>query len=113
MASHTQSARPHPAARLIFRLWRSCRLGARAAGRGVIEFYSSDNLTFASSIAYYALLSFFPFVLLLLTLLGRLAIGMNNETLVQVLACPVYRDQTKYKTKRKRRRRQPKRTEGR
>ena len=34
-------------------------------------------------------------------------------TLVQVLACPVYRDQTKYKTKRKRRRRQPKRTEGR
>ena len=31
-------------------------------------------LTFASSIAYYALLSFFPFVLLLLTIGGRLAI---------------------------------------
>jgi hypothetical protein len=34
-------------------------------------------------------------------------------TLAQVLACPVYRDQSKSKTKRKSRRRQPKRTEGR
>ena len=57
----------------------------RAAGRGVVEFYNSSNLTFASSIAYCALLSFFPFVLLLLMLLGRLAIGMNNETLVQLV----------------------------
>ena len=57
----------------------------RAAGRGFVEFYNSDNLTFAASIAYYALLSFFPFLLLLLTLVGRLAIGMNNETLVQLV----------------------------
>lgn len=60
-------------------------MGVRAAGRGVVEFYNSNNLTFASSIAYYALLSFFPFVLLLLTVLGRLAIGMNNETLVHMV----------------------------
>ena len=36
----------------------------RATDRGVIEFYNSDNLTFAASIAYYSLLSFFPFFLL-------------------------------------------------
>jgi membrane protein len=78
-------ARPPWFARVALRFVRSCRLGVRAAGRGVVEFYNSSNLTFASSIAYYALLSFFPFVLLLLTLLGRLAIGMNNETLVQMV----------------------------
>ena len=49
--------------------------GRRAAGRGVVEFYNSSNLTFASSIAYYALLSFFPFILLLLTISWRIAIS--------------------------------------
>ena len=68
-----------------WRFLRSCRLGVRAAGTGVIDFYKSSNLTFASSIAYYSLLSFFPFVLLLLTLIGRLEIGLNNETLVQII----------------------------
>jgi membrane protein len=71
--------------RLPRRVARSCRLGARAAGRGAIEFYSSNNLTFASSIAYYSLLSLFPFMLLLLTVLGRLAIAMDNETLIELL----------------------------
>jgi membrane protein len=67
------------------RLWKSGHLGVRAAGRGFVEFYNSSNLTFASSIAYYALLSFFPFVLLLLTILGRLAFRMDNDTLVQMV----------------------------
>ena len=51
----------------------------------MIEFYNSSNLTFASSIAYYSLLSLFPFLLLLLTLFGRLAVGTNKETLVQIV----------------------------
>src|SRR5207248_5162567 len=67
------------------RVWlhaaRGLRLSWQAAGRCVVEFYNSSNLTFASSIAYYSILSFFPFVLLLLTLFGRLAVGMNEETL--------------------------------
>jgi len=67
------------------RLSRSCRLGAQAAVRGLIEFYNSNNLTFASSIAYYSLLSFFPFVLLLLTLFARFAIEMNNDTFVDMI----------------------------
>lgn len=61
------------------------RLGAQAAGRGVIEFYNSSNLTFASSIAYYSLLSFFPFVLLLLTLCGRLLGRIDDATLVEIV----------------------------
>ena len=38
---------------------------------GFAGFYDSDNLTYAASIAYYALLSLFPFFLLALALLGR------------------------------------------
>ena len=40
------------------------------SGRGSSRFYDSDNLTYAASIAYYALLSLFPFFLLALALLG-------------------------------------------
>jgi membrane protein len=78
-------ARPSLIVRLALRFARSCRLGAHAAYRGVIEFYNSSNLTFASSIAYYALLSLFPFVLLMLTLFGRLATGPKAETLVRFI----------------------------
>lgn len=41
-----------------------------AAWRGVGELYNSEGLTHAASIAYYALLSMFPFLLLMLSLLG-------------------------------------------
>jgi membrane protein len=58
---------------------RAIRLAWRAAGRGFVEFYNSDNLTFASSIAYYSLLSFFPFLVLILTLVSRLAIGGDDQ----------------------------------
>ncbi len=40
------------------------RLTALAIWRGVTGVYNSDDLTFASSIAYYSLLSLFPFFLL-------------------------------------------------
>jgi membrane protein len=46
------------------------RLTALAIWRGVVGVYNSDDLTFASSIAYYALLSLFPFFLLLLSIVG-------------------------------------------
>ena len=42
-----------------------------SAWRGFLGFYDSDNLTYAASIAYYALLSLFPFFLLSFALLGR------------------------------------------
>jgi membrane protein len=51
-------------------------LTAQSFWRGFIGFYHSDNLTYAASIAYYALLSLFPFFMLALTMLARMA---NNE----------------------------------
>ena len=57
-----------------------------AAGRGVVEFYNSNNLTFASSVAYYSLLSIFPFILLVLSVLSRLAVMQaGSEKNVEML----------------------------
>lgn len=49
---------------------RGLRLIGLAAWRGIGEFYNSEGLTHAASIAYYALLSLFPFLLLMLSVLG-------------------------------------------
>jgi len=46
------------------------RLAALAIWRGVTGIYHSNDLTFASSIAYYSLLSLFPFFLLALAILA-------------------------------------------
>jgi membrane protein len=46
------------------------RLTGLAAWRGFVSFYRSDNLTYAASIAYYALLSLFPLSMLALAVLG-------------------------------------------
>ncbi len=46
------------------------RLTGLAFWRSALSFYSSDNLIYAASIAYYALLSLFPFFLLALAILG-------------------------------------------
>lgn len=53
-------------------LRRHLRLTAQAAWRAVGEMYNSEALTHAASIAYYALLSLFPFLLLLFSVLGSL-----------------------------------------
>ncbi len=47
-------------------------LTAESGWRGFQGFYNSDNLTYAASIAYYALLSMFPFFMLALAALGHL-----------------------------------------
>ena len=41
-----------------------------SAWRGFLGFYNSDDLTYAASISYYALLSLFPFFMLALAILG-------------------------------------------
>ena len=46
--------------------------------RGSLGIYNSNDLTFASSIAYYALLSLFPFFLLAFSILGSVA-GTESE----------------------------------
>lgn len=52
------------------------RLTALAVWRGITGVYQSDDLTFAASIAYYSLLSLFPFFLLLFSVLGMVT---NSE----------------------------------
>src|SRR6478672_4749024 len=52
------------------RAFAEIRLTALAIWRGVTGIYHSNDLTFASSIAYYALLSLFPFFLLALSILA-------------------------------------------
>jgi membrane protein len=55
------------------------KLIARSAWRGVTELYDSDGLTHAASIAYYALLSLFPFVLLMLSVLGSITADASDR----------------------------------
>jgi membrane protein len=57
-------------------------LTAQSFWRGFEGFYRSDNLTYAASIAYYALLSMFPFFLLALAMLGRATADVDDRTAV-------------------------------
>jgi len=80
--------RAHPVLRALARVRRALRLAWRATGRGIIEFYQSNNLTFAASIAYYTLLSLFPFVLAIFSVLSRLALkagSRSDETLLHMI----------------------------
>jgi membrane protein len=52
------------------RIYSEARLTLLAIWRGVVGVYNSNDLTFASSIAYYSLLSLFPFFLLAFSILG-------------------------------------------
>ncbi len=54
----------------LARIRGELRLTGLAIWRGVVGIYNSNDLTFASSIAYYALLSLFPFFLLAFSVLG-------------------------------------------
>jgi membrane protein len=58
------------------------RLTAASAWRGLVGFYQRDNLTYAASIAYYALVSLFPFFLLAFGLLGRVTADAANRNAV-------------------------------
>lgn len=65
-------------ARLRSELW----FAGRAVGRGTIEFYNSDDLTHASSIAYYALLSLFPFLLVAFAILGSVSADQADRAAI-------------------------------
>ena len=58
------------------------RLTGLSFWKGFQGFYDSDNLTYAASIAYYALLSLFPFFLLAFVLLGRSTADVNSRNTV-------------------------------
>ena len=56
--------------RALARARAEFRLTGVAIWRGVTGIYNSDDLTHSASIAYYALLSLFPFLLLVVSVLG-------------------------------------------
>jgi len=62
--------------RALTRARAEIRLTGLAIWRGATGIYSSNDLTFAASIAYYALLSLFPFLLLVLSIVASVT---NNE----------------------------------
>ncbi len=58
---------------LLRRARRAVRLLGVSAWQGFVGFYNSNDLTYASSIAFFALLSLFPFLLLTLAFLGSVS----------------------------------------
>ena len=56
--------------RSLLRAYAVVRLTGLSMWRGITGIYHSNDLTFASSIAYYSLLSLFPFFLLVLAILA-------------------------------------------
>src|SRR3954468_4111128 len=74
-------------------------LTAHAARQGFIGFVFSDNLTYAASIAYYALLSLFPFFLLALALLGRSTADVHNRSAVLTFVLRYFPAQFEFITK--------------
>jgi membrane protein len=64
----------------LLETWRIARL---SAWRAVVEMYEVDDLTYAASIAYYALLSLFPFALITVSILG--SVTADDETRQKVL----------------------------
>jgi membrane protein len=60
--------------------WRIARL---SAWRAVVDMYESDDLTHAASISYYALLSLFPFLLIVISILG--SVTADDSTRQKVL----------------------------
>lgn len=59
--------------------WRLTRI---AAWRAVVEFYQSDDLTHAAAVAYYALLSLFPFLLICISILGSATVAAADRQAV-------------------------------
>jgi membrane protein len=76
------AARKQRVPRVLQRARDISLLTAHSFWRGFQGFYSSDNLTYAASIAYYGLLSLFPFALLSFALLGGATADVDDRTAV-------------------------------
>ena len=68
--------------RFLRRLRAELRLSGLAGWRGIVELVNGNDLTHAASIAYYALLSLFPFLLLVIGLLGAVTAGDDDRIAV-------------------------------
>jgi membrane protein len=71
-----------PADRFLRRVRTELRLSGTAAWRGLVELINSSDLTHSASIAYYSLLSLFPFLLLVISLLGSVTANDTDRAAV-------------------------------
>jgi membrane protein len=69
-------------ARILRRLRAELRFSGLAAWRGLVELVNSNDLTHAAAIAYYALLSLFPFLLLVISMLGSVTANEDDRLAV-------------------------------
>ena len=69
-------------ARPLRRLRAELRFSGLAAWRGFVELINSNDLTHAAAIAYYALLSLFPFFLLSISILGSVTADEEDRLAV-------------------------------
>jgi membrane protein len=69
-------------ARILRRLRAELRFSGIAAWRGLVELVNSNDLTHAAAIAYYALLSLFPFLLLIISMLGSVTANEDDRLAV-------------------------------
>jgi membrane protein len=74
------------------------KLTGLALWKGFVGFYQSDNLTYAASIAYYALLSLFPFSMLALAVLGNAAADANDRRTVETFVLNYFPSQFEFIT---------------
>jgi membrane protein len=77
--SHNRAVTPE---RILRRLRAESRFSGAAAWRGLVRLVNGNDLTHAASIAYYALLSLFPFLLLVIALLGSITADENDRVAV-------------------------------
>ena len=69
-------------ARILLRLRAELRFSGLAAWRGLVRLVNGNDLTHAAAIAYYALLSLFPFLLLVISILGSVAADEDDRLTV-------------------------------
>lgn len=69
-------------AKIPLRAYAELRFSGLAAWRGLVRLVTGNDLTHAASIAYYALLSLFPFLLLVISLLGSIAADEGDRVAV-------------------------------
>jgi len=69
-------------ARILLRLRAELRFSGLAAWRGLVRLVNGNDLTHAASIAYYALLSLFPFLLLVISMLGSITADEGDRLAV-------------------------------
>jgi membrane protein len=68
--------------RILRRTRTELRISGLAAWRGTLELINSNDFTHAAAIAYYALLSLFPFLLLIISLLASVAATEQDRVAV-------------------------------